>query len=123
MASDSGCETDLPVCKHRPAHRRKDPEERASYRLGGDAYDRTFVLSAPYPFKGTLEQKKSVVREALLHLPLVLHVKQFMALGNDLQASMRKAATVAGERSYDAATLRHLSRLRLNSVCLTLAYE
>jgi len=73
--------------------------------------DRTFVLSAPYPFKGTLPQKESVVREALLRLPLIQHIKQFIALGNDLQSSMRKAATVAGERNYDASNIAPLVTL------------
>jgi hypothetical protein len=45
--------------------------------------DRAFVLSAPYPFKGTLPQKESVVREALLRLPLIRHIKQFMGLGTN----------------------------------------
>jgi TIR domain len=73
--------------------------------------DRTFVLAAPYPFKGTSPQKERVVREALLRLPLVQSIKQFMALGNDLQASMRKAATVAGEKSYDATNITPLINL------------
>jgi hypothetical protein len=70
--------------------------------------DRTFVMSAPYPFKGESAQKEAVVREALLRLPLIQHVKQFMGLGNDLQDSMRKAATLAGERIYDAANIAPL---------------
>jgi len=41
------------------------------------------------------------VREALLRLPLIASIRQFMALGNDLQTAMRKAATVAGEQNYD----------------------
>jgi TIR domain len=73
--------------------------------------DHTFVPSAPYPFKGTLSQKESVVREALLRLPLILHVKQFMALGNNLQDSMRKAAILAGEENYDAAAIAPLVKL------------
>jgi CTP:molybdopterin cytidylyltransferase MocA len=73
--------------------------------------DRTFVLSAPYPFKGTLAQKESVVREALLRLPLIQDVKQFMGLGNQLQDSMRKAATVAGERNYDPTNITPLITL------------
>lgn len=70
--------------------------------------DETFVLSAPYLYKGSLPQKESVVREALLRLPLVQNIKQFLGLGNDLQSSMRKAATVAGERNYDAGSIAPL---------------
>src|ERR1039457_3845492 len=43
--------------------------------------DQTFVLAVPYPFKGTKLQKESVVREALLRLPLVQYIKQFMGMG------------------------------------------
>ena len=41
-------------------------------------------------------------------MPLIQHIKQFLGLGNDLQSSMRKAATVAGERSYDARSIAPL---------------
>lgn len=82
--------------------------------------DRSFVLSAPYPFKGSLSQKESVVREALLRLPLIQHIRQFMGLGNDLQASMRKAATVAGERNYDAASIAPLVNLATRFAVLDL---
>lgn len=70
--------------------------------------DQGFVLSAPYPYKGSQAQKESVVREALLRLPLIQHIKQFLGLGNDLQSSMRKAATVVGERNYDASGIAPL---------------
>jgi len=33
--------------------------------------DNTYVLSQPYPYKGTLDEKRRVVREALLRLPLI----------------------------------------------------
>ena len=65
------------------------------------ADDNSYVLAQPYPYKGTLEQKKNVVREALLRLPLIASIRQFMALGDNLQTAMRKAATLAGEHSYD----------------------
>jgi hypothetical protein len=71
----------------------------------------TFSLAAPYPFKGTVLQKESVVREALLHLPLMQQIKEFMALGNNLQTSMRKAATVSGERNYYASNIAPLVKL------------
>jgi hypothetical protein len=73
--------------------------------------DRTFIMAAPYPFKGTSHQKESVVREALLRLPLIQQIKQFMGLGNNLQTSMRKAATLSGEQNYDAANLSPLIKL------------
>jgi hypothetical protein len=70
--------------------------------------DSTYVLSQPYPFKGTQSEKVNVVREALLRLSLIRNIRQFMALGNDLQAAMRKAAVVAGEKNYDKAAIAPL---------------
>jgi hypothetical protein len=63
--------------------------------------DITYVLAQPYPYKGNADEKRKVVREALLRLPLIRSIRQFMALGDDLQNAMRKAATVAGETNYD----------------------
>jgi predicted peroxiredoxin len=70
--------------------------------------DTTYVLSQPYPYKGSQEEKVRVVREALLKLPLIRNIRQFMALGGDLQTSMRKAATVIGEKNYDKAAIAPL---------------
>lgn len=63
--------------------------------------DITYVIAQPYPYKGTAEEKKNVVREALLRLPLIRGIRQFMALGDNLQTAMRKATVVAGEINYD----------------------
>jgi hypothetical protein len=70
--------------------------------------DTTYVLSQPYPYKGTAQEKRGVVREALLRLPLIRNIRQFMALGDDLQAAMRKAATVQGEKNYDRTAISPL---------------
>jgi hypothetical protein len=77
-------------------------------RLVESADDTTYVLAQPYPYKGTMEEKRRVVREALLRLPLVVTIRQFMALGDDLQTAMRKAATVAGEQNYDKTAVAPL---------------
>src|SRR5258708_36447214 len=70
--------------------------------------DNTYVLSQPYPYKGTQSEKQSVVREALLRHPLIRGIRQFTALGDDLQNAMRKAATVAGARHYDKRAIAPL---------------
>src|ERR1700746_3705750 len=44
-----------------------------------------YVLAQPYPYKGTADEKRKVVREALLRHPLVRSIRQFMSLGDDLQ--------------------------------------
>jgi len=77
-------------------------------RLVESADDNTYLLAQPYPYKGTVEEKRSVVREALLRLPLIVNIRQFMALGDDLQNAMRKAATVAGELNYDKTAVAPL---------------
>lgn len=63
--------------------------------------DATYVLAQAYPYKGNADEKRKVVREALLRHPLIQSVRQFMALGDDLQDAMRKAAVIAGESNYD----------------------
>ncbi len=47
--------------------------------------DSTYVLAQPYPYKGSLEEKRNVVREALLKHPLIRSIRQFIGLGNDVQ--------------------------------------
>ncbi len=62
----------------------------------GDRY--TLVL--PYPYRGSIDQKRAVVREALVRLPLLTSIRQFMALGDDIAVATRKAATIAGVKGY-----------------------
>jgi hypothetical protein len=70
--------------------------------------DNTFVLTQPYPYRGTAEEKRNVVREALLRLPLIRRIREFMGLGNSLPTAMRKAAIVGGENHYDPAAIAPL---------------
>lgn len=60
--------------------------------------EKRFYLTAPYPYKGTEEQKRGVVREALLRLPIIVSIRQFLSLKNDLETATRKAAIVVGGR-------------------------
>lgn len=55
-----------------------------------------YVLLLPYPYKGSPEQKQAVVKEALVRLPLLTGVRQFLRLGDMTDVALRKAATVAG---------------------------
>jgi TIR domain-containing protein len=70
--------------------------------------DDTYLLSQPYPYKGNEEQKRRVVREALLRTPIIQKIRQFTGLGNNLENAMRKAMTVAGELNYDAGAIAPL---------------
>jgi len=65
--------------------------------VNGDNY----LLVLPCPYKGSIEQKRAVVREALVRLPLLEGVRQFIQLGESFDDALRKAATVAGVRGYD----------------------
>jgi hypothetical protein len=67
-----------------------------------------FLLRAAYPHKGTDEQKRAVVREALVNMPLLKLVRQFLALGNKMDEALRKAATVAQIRDFEPADLTPL---------------
>ncbi|MFZ0863841.1 MAG: toll/interleukin-1 receptor domain-containing protein [Candidatus Sulfotelmatobacter sp.] len=71
---------------------------------GGDSY----LLSQPYPFRGTSDQKRRVVREALLRSSIIEKIRQFMGLGDNLPNAMRKAMTVAGELNYDPSAIAPL---------------
>lgn len=55
-----------------------------------------YVLVLPYPYKGSQDQKQTVVKEALVRLPLLTSVRQFLRLGDKTDAALRKAATIAG---------------------------
>jgi hypothetical protein len=70
--------------------------------------DDSYVLAQPYPYKGTLDEKRNVVREALLKHPLIRSIRQFMGLGNSLEDAMRKASTVGGEMNYDKGAIAPL---------------
>jgi hypothetical protein len=70
--------------------------------------NQSYVLAQPYPYKGTAEEKKSVVREALLKHPLIRHIREFMSLGENLQDAMRKGAVVAGDSNYEQTAVAPL---------------
>lgn len=64
-----------------------------------------YLLVLPYPYKGSVDQKESVVREALVRLPLLTTVRQFLRLGDKLDAALRKAATVEGIAPFVSSDL------------------
>lgn len=61
-----------------------------------DAVGAGYVLVLPYPYKGSQDQKQAVVKEALVRLPLLTSVRQFLRLGDKTEVALRKAATIAG---------------------------
>lgn len=68
----------------------------------------TYRLTIAYPYKGSIDQKQAVVREALLRMPLLKSVRQFLRLGEGTDIALRKAATVAGVENYNANALAPL---------------
>jgi uncharacterized membrane protein len=66
------------------------------------------VLLVSYPYKGDDKQKRDVVREALLKMPLLISIRQFMKLGDDVDAATRKAATISNIVPFSAADLSPL---------------
>jgi hypothetical protein len=61
----------------------------------------TYLLALPYPYKGSQQQKTTVIREALVRMPLMQHVRQFMTLGDNVENALRKAATVIGVINFE----------------------
>lgn len=67
-----------------------------------------YVLLVPYPYDGTAEQKQLAVRDALLRLPLLVSVRQFLKLGDEESVALRKAATVRNIVPFDQASFAPL---------------
>ena len=70
----------------------------------------THILALPYPYKGSAEQKTAVIREALVRMPLMRYLRQFMVLGDAVDISLRKAATVVGVENFDAKAFNPLMK-------------
>lgn len=73
-----------------------------------DAVGTGYVLVLPYPYKGSHDQKQAVVKEALVRLPLLTSVRQFLRLGDKTEVALRKAATIAGISPFVPADLNPL---------------
>lgn len=67
-----------------------------------------FSLILPYPYKGSIEQKRAVVREAMVRMPLLENVRQFLSLGETLQNALRKGATIVGVENFEPSALSPL---------------
>lgn len=73
-----------------------------------DAVGTGYVSVLPYPYKGSHDQKQAVVKEALVRLPLLTSVRQFLRLGDKTEVALRKAATIAGISPFVPADLNPL---------------
>ena len=73
-----------------------------------DAVGSGYALVLPYPYKGSKDQKEAVVREALVRLPLLTGVRQFLRFGDKTDVALRKAATIAGIIPFVPADLNPL---------------
>ncbi len=73
-----------------------------------DRVDDEYALRLPYPSKGSEDEKKAVLRESLYKMPLMRHLRQFLKLGDDHPAALRKAATLASVENYQESALAPL---------------
>lgn len=73
-----------------------------------DSVGNGYALVLPYPYKGSKEQKEAVVKEALVRLPLLTGVRQFLRLGDGSDVALRKAATIAGITPFVPSDLNPL---------------
>lgn len=73
-----------------------------------DAVGSCYALVLPYPYRGSKDQKEAVVKEALVRLPLLTGVRQFLRLGDKIDVALRKAATIAGISPFAPADLHPL---------------
>jgi hypothetical protein len=73
-----------------------------------DSVGAGYALILPYPYKGSKEQKEAVVKEALVRLPLLTGVRQFLRLGDRSEVALRKAATISGIAPFVPSDLNPL---------------
>lgn len=73
-----------------------------------DSFDDVFTLNLPYPPKGSRTEKEAVLKEALFKMPLIVHFRQFLSLGDNHSVSARKAATMVGIENYNEQALAPL---------------
>ena len=69
-----------------------------------------FAIRLPYPPKGSTEEKKTVLREAFVKMPLMVQMRQFLSLGDAQAVALRKAATMIGVEHYTQEALTPLLR-------------
>ncbi|HEX8666285.1 MAG TPA: toll/interleukin-1 receptor domain-containing protein, partial [Beijerinckiaceae bacterium] len=67
-----------------------------------------YRLIRPYPHKGNDAQKRAVVQDSLVRLPLLVSLRQFLRLGASISDALRKAAAVQRISSYDPAAFTPL---------------
>jgi hypothetical protein len=65
-------------------------------------------MSLPYPHKGPLAERGAVVREAMVRMPLLRSVRQFLKLGESQASAARKAAALHGIEKYDEKGMQRL---------------
>ena len=104
-----------PTCKQTAQFAGVDPRTAGKLLKNGLALgvlecldESTYLLPLPYPYKGSIEQKRAVVREALVRMPVLKNMRQFLRLGDTFDSALRKAATVVGVQDYDPKALAPL---------------
>jgi hypothetical protein len=67
-----------------------------------------YSLLTAYPHKGTMDQKRAVVREAFVRMPLLKTLREFQKLGDSLENALRKAAAVQKVENFEPSALTPL---------------
>lgn len=84
-----------------------------------------YVLTIPYPYKGSKEQKEAALKEALFKMPLISSLRQFLKVGEQLEDALRKAATVQKIENYDKSAIDPLIKWasQLNALSMELQLD
>lgn len=84
-----------------------------------------YKMTVPYPFKGSKDQKKEVIREAVFKMPLIVSYRQFLKLQNKPDDALRKAATVQKITNYEKKALEPIIKwaVQLNALSLEMDPE
>lgn len=67
-----------------------------------------YSLTVAYPYKGSKEQKETVIRESVFKMPLIVNLRQFLKLGDTLENALRKSATINKVENYNKSSLEPL---------------
>lgn len=70
----------------------------------------SYTLAIPYPYKGSQNQKEAVIREALVKMPLMINMRQFLVLDNSLDDALRKAATMINVKNFESKAFAPLMK-------------
>lgn len=72
--------------------------------------DGVYRPGLPYPYKGNCGQRRAVIREALVRMPLMKHLRNLLSQGDSQADALRKAATMVQVVNYNADAFEPLMK-------------